>query len=140
MLDKQKLPSENAITDFIGKKYRRILDCLENKLSELYDFHKELRFPFGNSYGWGYKYACKSKHLCYVFFEKNSLTLLIRIGKREAVSFLATTETSSNKIKEAWQSRYPCGDGGWMYYRILSEKEIDDVLKLISIKKSAVIK
>lgn len=136
MLDKQKPPSETEITDHIGKKHQLILDKIENELISRYDLIRELRFPFGNSYGWGFRYSHKSKHLCYVFFEKESLTLQIQIGKNEVGRFLSDLDTSSDKLIKAWDDRYPCGEGGWIYYRISGEHEIGEILKLVSLKKS----
>ncbi|MBN2443519.1 MAG: DUF3788 family protein [Spirochaetales bacterium] len=95
MLKKQQ-PSDEKITEYIGTGHRKILDCPEDELSERYELHKELRFPLGDKYGWGYKYSHKTKHLCYIFFEKLSLSLLIQIGKREIAAFLKCIETASN--------------------------------------------
>jgi hypothetical protein len=41
----------------------------------------ELKFPFGNNYGWGYKVSSKSKHLFYIFFKRNSITVMLQISK-----------------------------------------------------------
>lgn len=33
---------------------------------------KLMRFPYGNSYGWGMKYFIKNKHVCDIFAEKDA--------------------------------------------------------------------
>lgn len=57
---------------------------MEEYLNTHYQLVKEIRFPFGNSYGWGYKYSHKSSHLCYAFFEKGAFTVTIQIGDKQA--------------------------------------------------------
>ena len=42
------------------------------------------------------------------------------------------------KTKEMWRKKYPCGDGGWVNYRVLNNEELTDVLSLIAIKKKPV--
>ena len=41
------------------------------------------------------------------------------------------------KIRELWKKRYPCGGEGWVHYRVLSTRELDDVIELIKLKKPA---
>lgn len=104
-----------------------------------YRFSKELRFPFGNHYGWGYKYNHGSAHLCYAFFERNACTIMIQIGDKQVSKMESVGDILSPKAKELWKHRYPCGEhGGWIQYRVLNTHEIDEVVQLIAIKKSPV--
>jgi len=42
----------------------------------------------------------------------------------------------SQKTRELWEDRYPCGErGGWIHYRVLTDDELTDVIKLLAIKK-----
>jgi hypothetical protein len=43
-----------------------------------------------------------------------------------------------DRTKELWEQRYPCGEGGWLHYRVLSRLENEDVKELIRIKKKPV--
>ena len=40
-----------------------------------------------------------------------------------------------SKTKDLWERRYPCGDGGWIHYRVENDSETIDIEKLICIKK-----
>lgn len=62
MLNKNKEPSLTEIRETIGENGYMLLQLLDNTLAQRYDLSKELRFPFGNHYGWGYKYSHKSLH------------------------------------------------------------------------------
>jgi len=138
LLDKNIMPSAEEITAYIGRQSSELLEALEKSLNERYDIVKELKFPFGNSYGWGYKYSHKTKHLCYIFFEKDAITVTIQIGSNEVSKLNEQLKDFLPKTKKLWEERYPCGAGGWIHYRVLAEDELTDILKLIAIKKKPV--
>lgn len=97
------------------------LSLLEEYLQTQYYLLKELRFPFGNNYGWGYKSSHKSNHLCYAFFEKGAFTVTIQIGDKQLGLLERYLSDLSPKAQELWGNRYPCGDnGGWVHYQILA--------------------
>ena len=77
MLDKNIIPTEEEIKKFIGEKSIENIENLINCLNNVFKINMELKFPFGNNYGWGYKVSDKSKHLFYIFFEKNSITIML---------------------------------------------------------------
>lgn len=108
----------------------------EAELGKRYDVKRELRFPFGNAYGWGYKYSHKTQHLCYLFFEKGAFTVMFQISGREAAKVEALYPDLLEKSRELWKTRYPCGSGGgWLRYRVFGERELADVMKLMEIRK-----
>ncbi len=134
MLEKAAIPSENDIFKYMGEHSSRLLNYLESKLEENYRLVKELRFPFGNNYGWGYKYSNNATHLCYVFFEKEGFTVLLQINGKGKGVFEKNKEAFLQKTLELWEQRYPCGEGGWVNYRPFSEAETDDIIILLEIK------
>ena len=138
LLNKDIIPAADQIAAHIGKKSGGLLNKLEKSLREKYDIVRELRFPFGNSYGWGFKYSHKKKHLCYVFFEKNAITITIQIGNNEVPRLNEQLNSFLPKTKKFWDERYPCGKGGWIHYRAQADNELADILKLIEIKKKPV--
>lgn len=135
LLDKNKMPESDEIRAFLGKEASERLAKLEEFLNKSYDIRRELKFPFGDSYGWGYKYSHKSKMLCYVFFEKGGFTVTISIGKNEITGLCKIIDVLLPKTRELWENRYPCGDGGWIHYRAENDGELMDIEKLIRLKK-----
>lgn len=136
MLTKQHLPNETEIKEYLGAAAWARMMKLEAILANEYDFKKEMRFPFGNHYGWGMKYNHKTMHLCYAFFEKGAFTVMIQIGDRQIAELSKRMNELSKKAKQLWADRYPCGDtGGWVNIRILADCDLQDALCFIHAKK-----
>jgi hypothetical protein len=139
LLDKNNEPTLEQVREYLGEESVKRLLSLEDYLQTHYHLSKEMRFPFGNSYGWGYKYSHKSSHLCYIFFEKGAFTVTIQIGDKQVHLVENYLSDLSSKAQELWENRYPCGDnGGWVHYRILSDNELNDIYKFISAKKKSI--
>lgn len=137
MLDKSIIPNESLILETLGQKSYEQLMQFEEILSSRYDLHKELRFPFGNSYGWGYKYSHKTFHLCYAFFEKGAFTIMLQIGDKQVEKAERIITELSDKVRTAWLNRYPCGDqGGWIFYRVIDGHDVLEIIQCIDAKKA----
>lgn len=135
MLNKLNEPSIQEIHDYLGENTFLILNSFEETMKLRYDLKRDLKFPFGNNYGWGFKYSHKTKHLCYVFFEKNAITITLQLGGNLVQKIEEVLPKCLPKTKEYWHNRYPCGEGGWIHYRVFNEEELNDVLRLITIKQ-----
>jgi hypothetical protein len=139
LLDKNVSPSEDFIKKYLGtESYHNLLE-LEKYLNAHYDLKKEIKFPFGNRYGWGYKYSHKSSHLCYAFFESGAFTITLQLGDPCVSAVNKILPTLSAKANELWKNRYHCGkQGGWIHYRVISTDELSDIFSLIAAKKKAI--
>lgn len=141
MLDKNREPRAEEIKEYIGEASWERLQCLEGRLVPYYQLSKQIRFPFGNRYGWCYKFNHKSAHLFHVFFEKGAFTVTIQIGDKQADNIESRLASLSEKARELWKNRYPCGDnGGWIHYRVLEDGDLEDVVNFIFTKRAPVIK
>lgn len=136
LLDKNNPPTADFIKEFVGIKSYTALAQFEDFLNNNYHLSKEIKFPFGNNYGWGYKYSHKSAHLCYVFFESGSFTVTLQLGDNCVPKIEQILPDLSQKAQELWQNRYPCGkQGGWIHYRVINRDELNDVLAFVRVKK-----
>lgn len=136
LLDKNSMPTPEYVAEYLsGNSFSQLLS-LEEYLQAHYQLSKEMRFPFGSSYGWGYKYSHRSTHLCYAFLEKGAFTVTIQIGDKQAHLIDNILEVLSHKAQELWADRYPCGEnGGWIHYRVFNEEDLNDIYKFIGAKK-----
>ena len=135
MLDKNNVPKEEDIRNHIGEKSIDHIEIIKNSLQKMFEINMELKFPFGNNYGWGYKVSHKSKHLFYIFFEKNSISIMLQIKKIVNEKEMEQYSKLSEEGKKYWEGSYPCGkNGGWIHYRILHKKQIKDIGIFLSVK------
>ena len=81
MLNKQVVPTEEVIKKYIEGKAVENIEKTKNGLEKIFELKMELKFPFGNGYGWGYKVSNKTKHMFYLFFEKGDITIMLQINK-----------------------------------------------------------
>lgn len=140
LLDKNNQPTPEQVREYLGERSFRRLSSLEEYLRAHYLLSKETRFPFGNNYGWGYKYSHKAAHLCYAFFEKEAFTVTLQIGDKQVHTLDGMMGSLSPKARELWENRYPCGEnGGWVHYRVLADEELSDVYQLLYAKKKPVL-
>jgi len=140
LLDKNKKPTIEFLEDYIGSQGYNNLLQFEGFLNKNYQLSREMKFPFGNNYGWGYKYSHKSNHLCYAFFEAGAFTVMLQLGDHCVSKIEHMLPTFSSKTIDLWKNRYPCGkQGGWIHYRVLDVKELDDIFELIRIKKRPIL-
>jgi hypothetical protein len=135
LLDKNNPPATDFIREFVGVKSYTVLLQFEDFLSNNYHLSKEIKFPFGKNYGWGYKYSHKSRHLCYIFFESGAFTVTLQLGDKCVSAIEQILPGLSQKAKKLWQNRYPCGEqGGWIHYRVMNTDELNDVLEFVKVK------
>ena len=141
LLDKSIPPTEETIQAYLGAESHNRLAHMEKELTARYQLTKEMKFPFGNSYGWGYKYSHKTSHLCYTFFEKDAFTVMFQINDKQVPTVESQLSSFIPKTRALWANRYPCGEqGGWLHYRVLTDDDLADVLKLLAIRKKPLIK
>jgi hypothetical protein len=136
MLNKQTIPTEDEINNYIGEKAVGHIGLIKKSLEKVFEIKSELKFPFGNDYGWGYKISNKSKHLFYVFFEKGSITIMLQIRKSiKTEKEIEKYNNLSEEGKDYWKNSYPCGEnGGWIHYRITKKIQLKDIGIFLSVK------
>lgn len=84
----------------------------EDMLKLNYDLFREIKYPFGNDYGWGFRYSHKKKLLLYVFFEEDGFCCTISINDKGAEEIESILSDLLPKTQNLWINRYPCGKLG----------------------------
>lgn len=130
MLDKQHRPTMAQFAAHCGAR-ETLFAQLNRYLPEALGAESLLRFPYGNSYGWGVKYFIKNKHICDVFAEKDAFTVMLRLTDAQ---FRKIYNSVTDYTKEHIDKKYPCGAGGWIHYRVLTEQHLNDAEKLLCLK------
>lgn len=134
LLDKNIFPDESLISRTLGVSAGKKWNNLKSFLSENYDFEPELIF-FGKKYGWCYRYRRKGKTLCVLFPEKKAFTVLVVLGKKEIEQFKISSSVFNDNTINTFEKAFQYHDGKWIYKRILSKEDLDNIKFLVEIKK-----
>jgi hypothetical protein len=130
MLNKQEVPTFDDLIRYSGECGSLWLE-LDKRLEADFQLSKLIRFPYGNSYGWGVKYSKKSKHICDVFAESGAFTAMLRISDK-AMDMLYND--LGGYAKDLWDNKYPCNEGGWIHFRVLDTEGLKDLERIIGAK------
>ena len=130
LLDKTISPSFDDLISYSGERGALWLE-LDKHLKDNFSAKQNIRFPYGNSYGWSSQYTVKGKHICDTFAEKGAFALHFRISNEQLDSVYNDLSDYAKKICD---NKYPCKDGGWLTYRILTKSQMKDAVKILSAK------
>lgn len=130
MLDKQQKPTNEEFVNYLGN-LKIIFEQLDVFLSDEFGADKLLRFPYGNKYGWSFKYSIKNKHICDIFAEKDAFTVMLRLTNKQ---FISVYNNLSEYTKQFIDNKYPCGDGGWIHYRVINADDFEDAKTMLRLK------
>lgn len=134
--DKTMWPSAEMIRNHMGSDIYSLLLKFEENLWNNYQLIKEMKFPLGNHYGWGYKYSHQKSHLNDTFFESGAFTVMPQLGDKCVSEVEQNLPVLLPSMATLWDNRYPCGRrGGWIHYRVFDENELNDVFSLVMIQK-----
>lgn len=128
MLDKQVKPTLEEMSDFCGENGRLFI-LLNEWIEKSFDTDWQIVFPYGNKYGWGIAHKKKKKLVCNVFAENNAFTVMMRLSDKQ---YQSVYEQLSKYMQDYIDNKYPCGDGGWIHYRITCQNDIEDIQTLLS--------
>ena len=130
MLCKQTMPSVTEMTAYCGN-CGALFTRLNAWLSETFDTEQEIKFPYGNHYGWCIAHKKKKKLVCNIFPEDRSFTVMIRLSDAQ---YDRVFDHAQAYMQNYIDNKYPCGDGGWIHYRITCEEQLEDIKKLLDVK------
>lgn len=130
MLNKKEEPSLEEITTYCGT-CAELFTQLNKWLSGTYKTVQEITFPYGNHYGWGIAHRKEKKLICHVFAEKNAFTVMVRLSNKQFDSIYSKMQAET---QEQIDHKYPCGDGGWLHYRVTCMKQFNDIQTMLSLK------
>ena len=127
MLEKDKKPSLDELAGYCGENGARFR-ALNDHLSAQYATTQEIRFPYGNRYGWCVTHRKGKKLICDVFAEAGAFTVMLRLSDRQ---FAAVSPVLQADTQREIDNRYPCGDGGWLHYRVTDDQRQRDIERLL---------
>ncbi len=130
MLQKENQPSADELALYCGQNCERFR-ALNDILSEKFNTMQEIRFPYGKKYGWCITHRKGKKLICDVFAESGAFTVMMRLSDRQYQTVYPQLKDYS---KHYIDNRYPCGDGGWIHYRVTNDEHLKDIKLLLNEK------
>lgn len=130
MLDKQTIPTIPEMTAHCGET-AGLFTSLNEWLSAVCGTVQQVTFPYGNQYGWGIAHRKSKKLMCNIFPEAGAFTVMVRLSDRQYQSVYQQLQQYAQTYID---HKYPCGDGGWIHYRVTCDEQIDDIRTLLAVK------
>ncbi|MCK4476927.1 DUF3788 domain-containing protein [Candidatus Bathyarchaeota archaeon] len=134
MTDKINKPTKQKIMSFIGEPAKKAWLDVRQFIEDYYGLVPETVF-YGAKYGWTIRYRKSGKTLCSLFPEKGGFTVLVVLGKKESEKALSMRDELSSKIRNFLEDTEQLHDGRWLWLRILTTSDANDVKKLLQIKR-----
>jgi len=130
LLDKTIAPAFEDLIAYSGERGELWL-ALDTHMRDVFMAQRQIRFPYGNHYGWSCKYSVKGKHICDVFAENGAFAVHGRMSDAQIASVY---DRLSEYAQRVCGGKYPCGGGGWLTYRVLTKEQAGDAVKLLDAK------
>lgn len=107
---------------------------LVKRIEEVYDVDQIWNKGFGD---WIYEYKFRrgGKTLCTLYMKKNVATILITLGKAEQDKYESQRDAFSTEINKIYDSTKSLHDGKWLWIPINKNLSLDDILRILMIKR-----
>lgn len=130
----QRKPNLQHIIDACGAT-DFLLVKLINELEKEYNPKSEITFSkCSGQPGWNLKYKKPSKSLCTIYPMEDYFIVLAVVGNKEKPEFEATIDEYSEQVIDLYnRSKFVCG-GHWLMIAVTGEKDLEDVLRIISLR------
>lgn len=132
MLHKQVVPTIEEMTAYCAENAERF-SMINTWLTTAFRTEPKVIFPYGNKYGWGIGHYKKKELICHVFAEAGAFTVMMRLTNVQYETIYAEMKKYT---QEYIDNQYPCGNGGWIHYRVICQEHYEDIKKLLTVKCS----
>lgn len=128
-------PTDSEVAKWVGNESYEYWKQVENLIEKQYPdiFSPEWLFG-GKKHGWSRRYK-KSKSFCTFIPEKNQFALLIVFGAKEREKVKIIHSSLSMYTRKTYDEAKTYHDGKWLFLTIDSEDVVEDVIKLLEIKR-----
>lgn len=129
------IPSVEQIESVLGSDLMKVWNGLTTFVESHYEFTPV--WDEGGKYGiWEVKYRRKGRTLCAFYLKDGRFTVLVVLGKAERERFELLKTEFSPEIVELYTNTRQYHDGKWLWINVSDESLVEDIKKLIIIKKA----
>lgn len=130
MLDMQREELERLV----GADKVKIFYDIVDKITSLYDMDR-IWNNGGKKWTYEYKFRKSGKTLCAFYFRENMLGFMIIFGKDERTKVEEMKNELSSDVLEIYDNAQTFHDGKWVMFNITNYLIVEDLMKLLFIKR-----
>ena len=126
---------KEEIEQLIGIDKVNIFYDIIYEITKLYDM-EQIWNNGGKKWTYEYKFRKGGKTLCAFYFKGNTLGFMIIFGKDERSKVEEIRDELSSNVLETYDNAETFHDGKWVMFNLTNNSIIDDLKKLLFIKRN----
>lgn len=132
--DKHVEPTTAEVLEVLGPA-REEWDALRRHLRETYRVQEDLKFMYGEKYGWTLRFRRRGRLLTALYPASGGFVVQVILGG--AALEQAQASALGENARQAMERAHPYPEGRWLFVRVESERDLEDVRLLIALKDAA---
>ncbi len=128
--DKEHKPTIAEVVAAVGSQ-KPLWEDLNNFIAESYNLKSDFAF-YGKNYGWALRFRKAGKALLSLYPGQEGFTAQIIIGHEQADQALSSG--LSKKATKIIEAAHPYPEGRWLFIKVESEQDLNDVKQLLTAK------
>lgn len=125
---------KEELEKLVGIDKVNIFYDIVDEITKLYDM-EQIWNKGGKKWTYEYKFRKAGKTLCAFYFKDNTLGFMIIFGKDERIRFEEIRSELSSEVLETYDNAESFHDGKWVMFDITNNSIIEDLKKLLFIKR-----
>ena len=125
---------KEELEKLVGIDKVNIFYDIVDEITKLYDM-EQIWNNGGKKWTYEYKFRKGGKTLCAFYFNDNTLGFMIIFGKDERTRFEEIRSELSSEVLETYDNAETFHDGKWVMFDITNNSIIEDLKKLLFIKR-----
>ena len=132
--NKENKPTMTEILVAIGSK-RPLWENLTSFIADSYRLKSDFAF-YGKNYGWALRFRKAGKALLSLYPGQESFTAQIIVSQAQVEKALSSG--LSKKVSKIIEDAHPYPEGRWLFLKVESEQDLNDVKQLLAVKSQSV--
>lgn len=125
---------KEELEKLVGIDKANIFYDIVDEITKLYDM-EQIWNNGGKKWTYEYKFRKGGKTLCAFYFKDNTLGFMVIFGKDERIRFEEIRSELSSEVLETYDHAETFHDGKWVMFDITNNSIIEDLKKLLFIKR-----
>ena len=130
----EHIPTDPELLALLGEDVYGLWRVLREKIDARYEM--ETRWDKGyREWAYEYKYRRAGKTLCTLNLKESCMGVLIILGQKERDKFEKDRDSYSPYIQETYDAATTYHDGKWILFEPKDEETLDELVRMLAIKR-----